>query len=278
MTLASSANQLTFMTVAAVGGNLIDVNAPSLGKQFVGTTFINEGTLASAIGNNVGANGTTVFSLGSTSLAATLTGNFAGLSSIYYVPVATACTATAPGGSTVATISGSTATLTFTEPVGLGNICFVAGGTTVLGANLTGVQTSGTVGSATATSAALAAYTYNGVVQQLLFSGSVPGYGFDVRIVNNTAAPVSIIAVVQGDNGTTSSAQLGQVPASTNVLYPGSAIGTAAGVTGTSSLLMLAPGVGCVNNANGPSCPVSFSSLLVNPSGDITQLGSGDAP
>ncbi len=127
----------------------------------------------------------------------------------------------------------------------------------------------------------LSTYTFNGIgAARWSFSGYLGSnaYTFSVRIVNNSSVAVPVLAVVQGDNGVTSSTTLGSVPAASNEFLSADGIVDAAGVAGPVSMLILAPGAACVNNANGPACPVTIAGYLTNPNGEVVMMGSGDSP
>ena len=165
-------------------------------------------------------------------------------------------------------------------------VCLYAAGGTLIGANPNGFTSTASIdtGLATASSTADAAkkllpYTYNGSVQKLLYvpklaalGGSYPTY---LRIANNSGADATVIALIQSENGNTTSTQVvgpgpnGTVPAKNNILVAISDLISNSGLTldstGRASLQILSP-VG-----------VDETMFIVNPDGTVTQGGSGCA-
>jgi hypothetical protein len=168
----------------------------------------------------------------------------------------------------------------------IGELCLTASGTGVIGANGTAPPYAIKTAIVTTTQQSpavfgLLTYTYNGSVQQVLYTGTFPPYTGFIRITNNTSSAATVVVSVQVETGATGSTTT-PVPANNNVLVPASTLITASGValdpTGRASMVFLTPGTACLNNAGGLTCPVSVSQLLVNPDGTVTQLGSGAAP
>jgi hypothetical protein len=292
---ASSQSALTFVTGGSGAGPIaIDVGPSGLAKKFLqpstsptDVTLVDIGNLQ--VGTNPGtfaANGTTPFAF-TTPANLVVSGNFANIAGAYLAPAGTVtCATPAPAGAVSATLTGSSATfanITVPAVAAAQEVCLSANGTGVIGANPNGFGSSATVGTSSVAVAApgnLSTYTFNGVAQQLSFSGylGTNAYTFSVRIVNNSATAVPVLAVVQGDNGVTSSTTLGSVPAASNEFLSADGIVDAAGVAGPVSMLILAPGAACVNNANGPACPVTVTGYLTNPNGEVVMMGSGDSP
>jgi len=294
---ASSSSALTFATGGSGAGPIaIDVGPSGLAKKFLqpsttptDITLVDIGNLqvgSTPVTPTFAANGTTPFAF-TTPATLVVTGNFANIAGAYLAPAGTAtCATPAPAGAVSATLTGSS--LTFANipiPAAAVNqeVCLSANGTGVIGANPNGFGSSATVGTSSAAVAApglLSTYTFNGAAQQLVFSGflGTNAYTFSVRIVNNGATAVPVIAVVQGDNGVTASTSLGSVAAGANEFLSADGIVDAAGVVGPASMLILAPGAACVNNQNGPACPVTIAGYLTNPNGEVVQMGSGDSP
>jgi hypothetical protein len=306
---ACSESALAFTTSAPSTATLmallqIDVASPSLGKQFKqgGADTLQADDGGVSLGTVPGAEdqtGTTQFQFGANTATVTLSGNFSNIASAYIAPftnpATTTCSTTAPSGAIAGTVTGSTITFTgiavpsTTSALNpnTGELCLTATNTGVIGANpmsppylvKTAVVTT-TQQSPTAP-LALLTYTYNGSVQQVLYTGTFPPYAAYIRITNNTSSAATVVAAVQTELGSTGSTTI-MVPASNNVLQSASSILTMSGVTldstGRANILFLTPGFACLNNIGGVTCPVSVSQLLVNPSGDVVQLGSGESP
>jgi hypothetical protein len=178
-------------------------------------------------------------------------------------------------------------------------VCLVANGTGIIGSNPGGFKATATISAPVTTQKdttnALLAYTINGAIQQLLYLTANPAYPFFVRQVNNTPAPVTVIAVLQPEaGGTPSIAVLPSLAANSNTLTPFPAI-VALGVPPLTlgpgnfrtSATFFTVGAPCNNNeagqfsasgGGGANCPVSISGLQGEPTGAVNMLGSGGSP
>jgi hypothetical protein len=110
--------------------------------------------------------------------------------------------------------------------------------------------------------------TNNGGVPQALYTGNFATYPMFIRVVNSTAVPVQVSALVQTDSGSTGTVLVeSALAAHSNDLIPAATILANAGVAlppnGRASLTFTAP------------TGVAFEQLLVNPTGDIVELGGG---
>jgi hypothetical protein len=316
-TFASSFSGLFFLSLAPASAGaaplVIDVGAAGLGKKFkqfgADSVVADLGDLiVLGIVGLVQQDGVSPFTIGVGQITITLTGNFNNIASAFITGFAGGPSTSGPCGSSgtppgtpaaVATGAAVTPTsITFTGislgvPLGVnifGELCLVANGTGVIGPNPpAAVETvTATVSSTPPTTqkdpgAALLAYTYNGSIQQLLYTDANPIYPNFIRIVNNSSAPASVIPVLQPEGGSPVSGAPIAVPGNNNVLIPFATIATSAGLTlgpgnFRTSALFLTPGFACINNATGPICPVSVSNLIGEPSGNVNMMGSGAAP
>jgi hypothetical protein len=301
--LAASASVVQFTTFPSASLPLvIDITPGNLGAKF----------LQSATNSTVGDQGDAVivvFSLANAADTATctppstanlvLTGSWGGISSPFLLAgaaaPATSCPATAPAGAVTGTVTGSTITFpnvvlpTLAGPtVQNYEVCLASGvtpGRGVIASNVTTTVSLSATGATLVvggTATGLDGYTYNGSVQQLLYSGVFPPYQAFVRVTNNTGSTANPTVVVQPDTGTSGLNTAISVPGNTNQLIAASSIVSGSGVTldstGRVSMLFLTPGAACANNGGGQACAVSVSGMLVNPNGVVVPLGSGAAP
>jgi hypothetical protein len=312
--LAYSESELVFnstnQTAAPVA---IDVSSPSLG-----TKFSNGGTdqvLADIGALNYGTNGafnataSGPYNFPGSTLSITLSGNFSGIGSAY-LDTGNSTGSCAPDATTEAgrtgvvagTVAANSITFAGVNGGGVNNpflpanngtqvpqaVCLYATGTQLLGANPNGFGATASISPTTAQAdsvspSALESIRYNGVVQQLLYATDGPSYPGYVRIVNNSANTVPVFASVQTDSGSVGTATVESgLAGNHNDLVPVSTIAGNAGVTPSSrmTLTLFAPGTSsCVPGLGSfGQCSVGFSLVLLNPSGDVTLMGSGGAP
>lgn len=309
--IASSVNALALTT--APGRRVpatINVLPPSNGTKItqgapISTTnvaFADLGTLQTSllVAQNATATGQFFFT-GSTTTDV-ITGNWTGANNAYMAPVGTNVCATTfagrPSGSITGSISGNTITFVggaagFNTGAQVGvvqaqEICVYYTGSTIIGQNppagaAGGISLSATVDSTTSnlntTTNPLNNMTYNGVVQNLAYTGcfnsgdcaTAGAYTAYIRTANYTSGSVQVFAVVQSETGSIGTATItSALGPNSNLLTPAATVVSNAGVTldstGRASLTLLAP------------FGVVFKQLLINPNGVITELGGGAVP
>jgi len=294
--LAQSASALTFGALAPTTGTpAIDITSPGgFGSKFIQAGV--DSTVGDAGALTTTANATLATAADSAAFApptttnVLITGNFSNSTLVLLAgaSVQALTCGSAPSGTT-GTVVGNIATFS-NVTIGAGTknyeVCVVSVATA--GKNLIGAQTAGLPIALTAAGAtgggALIGYTYNGSVQQILYSGNfnTTGYPLVERLTNNTSSAVSPTVLVVPDSGTAGNTTLAAIPAGANEVLLASAIVTASGAvpdtTGRVTLIYLTPGSVCVNNGGGPACSVSVSQFVLNPSGVISTWGSGAAP
>jgi hypothetical protein len=284
---------------AAPGKVFCTVCAPPVTDQLLdqlGTVLINSN------GGTFAANGTTPFSFGTgTTATLTLTGNYSGITSIFFDPTGgggacqtTAAKEAAVSGVNTGTISGSTATFSgiiFSATPGL--VCEYAGGTSLIGVNPSGVSATVTVPASTGIAATTVTFTtpigpsvyVPGTPYFVSYTGNFSSYPTFLRIVNNAAAPVMVYADVQGDLGVAGGAivESGLPPFDNDLVSVATIISNAGLSLGNNraSLIVFASPAAAVANAGaaafGPGSVV-ISHLMVNPDGTIVQLGGNNNP
>jgi hypothetical protein len=304
--LATSESATQVTTTDSLGlAQVIDVTSPSLGdqwKQYGADTLVADdgAVVIASFGGLAEASDAAEF-IPASSGTVTLTGlSWGGVSTPFLLTGAfpqpgttttSGCPTTPPSGAVTGTVSGvvitfANVTLPPVASFDFFEVCLGVTGKALIAANLTttAAMTSpaGVTTFAGVPALPLNPYTYNGAVQQVLYSGTFPPYTAYERINNNTGTSADVITVVQPDSGTAAGTTTTTVAANSNVLVAASTLISNSGVTldstGRASMLFLTPGTPCTNNTAGQSCPVSVSQLLVNPDGDVAPLGSGSAP
>jgi hypothetical protein len=279
-------NDTTFIPAAATINVLPPSNGTKINQATNGQTFFDAGTLSAGLATAFNAAASAQFTFTGTTLAVTVSGNFSGANNAYIAPPFTTSCATSfagqPTGSLPGTISGNTATFsgvaTGFDAVGFVNqeLCIYYTGTTIIGQNPAAGNASATSlnGSMTAVAAVdtttspaigMQTETYNGVVQQIQYSGNFQTYPEYIRIVNNNAAAIQVFAVVQSDSGSTGTATVETaLAANSNDLVTASSILASSGVSlapvGRASMILLGP-FGSV-----------FSQLMQQPQGLIVNI------
>ena len=286
--IASSTSALSLAS-SGVNAATINVLPPSNGQKIsqpglptTNVAWVDLGALNTTlnVAQNATATGQYVFT--GVSTTDVITGNFTGATSAYVAPIGTLSCATTfggrPAGALVGTLSGNTFTFSgvaagFNGFPGVAQVqeaCVYYTGTTIIGPNpaASPFVTTAAVDTTTITmssAAPLATETYNGVVQQIQYSGNFTTYPEYIRIVNNTAGPIQVFAVVQSDSGSTGTATVETaLAANTNDLVPATTVLTNSGVTlntsGRASMILLGP-TGTV-----------FSQLMQQPLGLIDNI------
>lgn len=291
--LANSVSALSFATAIPTTAGFtclaIDVGPNGLAKKFIqggaGCPLTGADTLVADLGASVLGTVPTIdandvpFSFGGSAATLTINGNFSNIASAYLAPVGTTtCASPPPAGVINGTVTASAITFAGVPAPGAGatntqEVCIQANGTGVIGANPTGYTASATIGGTTVSLAAptnLVPYSYNGVQQPILYSGDIAGYPMFVRIVNNSGNTATVLALVQTEGGSNGVATVATVPNGNNLLVSASSIVSASGVVPDSS--------GRVSMRLLSQFGVAFSQLLLNPTGDVVQLGSGLSP
>ena len=273
VTLATSAKQLS---VTPVASNLvIDVTSPSNATRWkVGSGSVaksgNIGTLVVSNNPYLNATATAAFTFTSSTASATLSGNFAGVSSAYLAPaLTTACSDTVPSGATAGVVTSSSVTFAGVKPsTDARLVCLGATGTTILQATQSGVPVSATQDAFTTTATTnLGSVTYNGGVTQISYVvGPAGGYTNYLRVVNNDSVSTDVRVVVQSDSGAINSGLLGTLAPNTSQLYSITQVNTATGST------LNTAGDRASITALTPTKNATVSNLLVNPTGVVVNI------
>jgi len=279
---ASALSAVAAVPASSIGSLKIDVGTTALGKQFIqagaDSTSGNLGTITFTVNNGVDATGATQFSFGAFPANVTLSGNFTNIASAYIAPATTTptttCATTAPSGSFLGTVSGSTITFSnVTLPTSVGSgpsqaVCLIASGNGIIGQNVTGLVPTVTVATASPTTisgtstpaiGSLNSDPYNGTLFPILYSGNFAAFPMFVRVTNTGGSALTVTAVVQPDTGV---AGVGTVvtnlAAGTNTVVPVSTVITNSGVTldstGRVSISLLST-----------STTIGMEQLLMNP-------------
>lgn len=255
------------------------VDVPSGATRFVSgsttTPLVSLGSVTLTSNTTVNLAGTAI-SPSSTGSTLTVSGPLSGISTVVVAPSSSTVSATSiPSGATTGTPSGNSVTVSFPSVASTAyNVYGLATGSTVL--DIGSFNVAATVAlssgqSSTMSAVTTATTTYNGTVATVNYAvGGTTGYGSYLYITNRSLAATPVLISVRPSDGSGpfSGTLVSSLPANSSVLVSGPQIDTALGTSlfttaGQRSNLRVLVG----------TTSAAVTGLLVNPSGDVNDIG-----